>query len=242
MVIIPTVRLGKKFRDFLLVDSTTLLSDELLDILGFLGYELVRSLCKAATRQTRSRLEYEEDRLKLEEKEEEEGRKGKKRKSSSDRGGKEEEEEEGEGKLDPKDKDYPSVLRPVPMQQERKKKKGQVEPIVSLFSAPIESTTKGREKGSGGEKKEGDESHGRVEKGYNEDEDSKKKTKKKEVVIKSMELKDLVEGFWNETNNPTGTGTGTGRSGKNGKVAMGKGLRSWRGGVGAVRGRGGSLV
>ncbi|GAA5900585.1 transcriptional regulator SPT3 [Sporobolomyces salmoneus] len=213
-------RKSKKFRDFLLLDAATSLSDELLDILGFLAYELVRTLCKAGIVEARSRATFEGL--------SEAGDGEKKRK-------REEEEEEKVRKLDPNDKDYPSVLRPVPASM-KKKKGNKLEEIVSLFSAPLESSPQPQTTTT-----EADETvTSSTTKSSNPIEAAQTETRKKPTLDlpPKLELKDLLNGFWNEThrtelNTPTRAG-GSGSGGS--KVGMGKGLRSFRGGIGAVKG------
>ncbi|GAA5991968.1 hypothetical protein JCM5350_001325 [Sporobolomyces pararoseus] len=237
-------RKSKKFRDFLLLDTATTLTDELLDIFGFLAYELVRTLSRVGIVQARNRLlisasSQRQQQLELDVEEKKEKRKRK------------EGEIDGEKKgdlLDPNSKDFPSVLRPGPTTQKRRKNTS-LEPIISLFSAPIESesttieerrtqedttTTSTKEplpsftidQGAGG----GGGSNG------------SKKPPQPVVVVKSLELKDLQNGFWHQTHhseyngNDNVGGDSNGSSKDGSKIKMGKSLKSWRGGLGAVRG------
>lgn len=195
-----------------------------------MGYEIVRTLCKAGLNQARLRLLYQQQTISDDEKK----KSRKKRKFNQDQEGGEGEEgceEKGINVLDPNSKDYPSVLRPVPTTISSSKKGKKLEPIVSLFSAPIETNNL--------DQLEGEQDTGRVDK-VGENNEKTNKSEIKNVVVKTLEMKDLLNGFYNETHHLHGSNGGLENG--NDKVGMGKGLRNWRGGLGAVRGRGGNTL
>ncbi|GAA5953939.1 hypothetical protein JCM3765_000702 [Sporobolomyces pararoseus] len=249
-------RKSKKFRDFLLLDTATSLTDELLDILGFLAYELVRTLSRIGIVQARTRL-ISLAAAQQEQEENEKDNSNKKRKQS-------EEGEERGGELDPNSKDFPSVLRPAPptLQNGKKKRKTTttLEPIVSLFSAPIESESTtitveggGREQDSTTTQTTQTTSSTTINNNSNSggvNESKKPPTPPQPVVVvKSLELKDLQNGFWYQTHAPHLDVEGEGGTSLNDlgnnngcKIKMGKGLKSWRGGIGSVKGNSNTLL
>ncbi|GAA6020041.1 hypothetical protein JCM11491_004907 [Sporobolomyces phaffii] len=255
-------RKGKKFRDFLLVDSATNLSDELVDVLGFLAYELVRTLCRAGAHQAHLRLAHAQQQLERDRRDDEEEdrrregtdvRTTQKRKlvdGDRDAGSPRKQRKEGDNnndddddlveaaKLDPDSKDFPSVLRPVPGIKEKKGRR--LEPIVSLFSAPVDYNDHATDdecltNAVGGSGPHRGQSGGSIVPGRERDVAIGAAGP---VVAKgAIEMRDLLDGFWNE---PTLATLGS-LAGAGDKSAMGKGLRGWRGGTGALRG-GASLI
>ncbi|BGP46173.1 Transcription initiation protein spt3 [Rhodotorula kratochvilovae] len=142
-------RKGKKFRDFLslpsLLDTVAPLSDEVMDVLGFLAYECVRALCDAGSA-NRALLNAAEARAKEEERRRE-VREGKKRGREGDDGAAEEgaspeKDAEGAAPASPARKkppprkglEAPTTINKAPPPSPTRKP---LEIPTSLFSAPL---------------------------------------------------------------------------------------------------------
>jgi len=194
---------GKKFRDFLLLDIASSLSEEVLDILGFLSYEFIRRLCQLGLSESPLRKQKEKEQLSLSVDEQ------KKRKLSTLEEGGKKSIEEFEG-IDPRSPNYPSVLlRPPPSPRGFKE-------IVNLFSKPFDD--KDEELLPFDEREE--------EEGALMGSKKRKKDKGTEGikgVASGIELKDVLDGLWKDSNCGV-------------KEEMGKGLRGFRGGAGAMKG------
>ncbi|GAA5829929.1 hypothetical protein JCM5353_006116 [Sporobolomyces roseus] len=207
-------RKGKKFRDFLLVDFAPSLSEEVIDILGFLAYEHIRQLCRIGLIESISRkkvFSIEEAR-----------RRKKKRKLET--------LEDGEARLegmDPRDPNYPSVLlRPPPPSTSVP-----LGEVLGLFSRPVE-------------KEDHPISNDELlpSRGEEDAQDTSLMGSKGKARLKDgktgggggggggIEVRDVLQGFWKDTN---GISVGKGKGKRDG---MGKGLRGFRGGAGAMKG------
>ncbi|GAA5941830.1 transcriptional regulator SPT3 [Sporobolomyces koalae] len=225
-------RKSKKLRDFLMIDHSIVLSDEVLDILGFLAYEIVRVIARAGTERNSTRTRSKVLELQQRQREEQQA-------------------DQEASRLDPRAKDFPSVLRPAPSpsvlesgsieasnrgkrSMSGNKRKRKLEPIVSLFSAPPPQLLP-VELGSPSPSTNPETTV--VEDPtlplLSSSVTNPPKPKLRKLMI---DYEDVVQGYWDRTSRTeTVMEEGEGR-GNRVKMGMGKGLRLSRGGIGSARG------